>query len=367
VVRDHRPFFEWFFLIKGGVAVIYFYIISGFYMSFVILRKYNKEEHGARNFLLGRALRLYPCYWAVLILTIVARAVTGMPTIYTSALDLNWFERIIALFSNTFIMGLDVVISGAVLKWHDGAGGLDLSWSKMLIMQGWTIGVEITFYIFAIFFIFKGARSRWLAIGLAIYIRVYFLLINGKFLNFSHDGIGYSNTPWGYHFFGIDLIYFMLGYLAYEGYCLLCRWEKTNKIRKIHIYLGTGAVACVLLSLWHHYAALQTILDYNDYRIWVTIPFFVLLIPGLFRLTKDSRLDDYIGLVSYPIYLDHVIATDIGSKVLSPSIPPVWATLISVLSVTLLLVVFVEKPIEAYRRRRSAKAETAANLHLDEK
>jgi peptidoglycan/LPS O-acetylase OafA/YrhL len=115
---------------------------------------------------------------------------------------------------------------------------------------------------------------------------------------------------------------------------------------------------CILLTLWYKFEALQTIADYNDYRLWSTIPIIVLLIPGLFWLTKSSKLDEWIGLFSYPVYLDHIIATDLGSKLLPARIPPVWATTISIGIVTVLLVFLVEKPVELYRKKRSRKLAT---------
>lgn len=46
VVRDHVPFFQYPFLIKGGFAVILFYVISGFYMAMIIKESYSKLGNG---------------------------------------------------------------------------------------------------------------------------------------------------------------------------------------------------------------------------------------------------------------------------------------------------------------------------------
>jgi peptidoglycan/LPS O-acetylase OafA/YrhL len=360
VVRGHRPFFDWFFLVEGGVAVIFFYIISGFYMSMVIRENYSKLGKGwEKLFLLNRALRLYPAYWVVLVFSIIMMAVFGTPTLFTSQLGLTGFERGLGIFCNTFIVGLDVLVSGGTLNWHDGHGGLVLSWQMFPVFIGWTVAVELTFYVLAAFFIMRDRRIAMFALALGIYIRVWFLLINGKDLGFSVHGIGYSNYPWGYHFFGTDLIFFMFGYLAYEMYLILN--ERLNKdpafIKKI--WAMVGVLTAILLGECYAFQGFQTIWDFNDHRLWAAIPFFVLLVAPLFIVTKRSRIDEFLGLFSYPIYLCHVIATDVGTNIFHmPSNK--YTTAICILVASLILIFAVEKPIDAYRHRLTLKHRAAA-------
>ena len=70
VVFDHSravPFLD----LPGGVfAVKVFFIISGFYMTMILTKKYTGKGSYSL-FISNRFLRLYPIYWAVVGLTII--------------------------------------------------------------------------------------------------------------------------------------------------------------------------------------------------------------------------------------------------------------------------------------------------------
>lgn len=352
VVRDHVPFFQYPFLIKGGFAVILFYVISGFYMAMIIKESYSKLGKGWEwKFLLNRALRLYPAYWLVLIFTIIAMATMGTPTIYTSQLGLSAIERALALFCDTFIVGLDALVSGGLVHWHDKPG-LDvmLNWQVLPVFVGWTIAVELTFYAFAAFFIMRTRRSAYFALALGAYIRLYFVFINGKALMMNHFGIGYEVDPWGYHFFGIALIFFMFGYLAYEIYVDLGEKLKSDPSFLKFIRIAAVALGAILLVECFMFNGYQGILDYEDIGIWVTIPFFVLFVPMIFLLTRNSKIDNIIGQFSYPIYLCHYIVTEFANKVLHLPVGP-WTTLVAVFVSGAVIVFGLELPIDRLRHR----------------
>ena|SRR5262249_2140982 len=57
----------WTFNVLGGRSVIYFYIVSGFLISFVLHTKYPETGKGTRAFFWSRFLRIYPLWWALLI------------------------------------------------------------------------------------------------------------------------------------------------------------------------------------------------------------------------------------------------------------------------------------------------------------
>jgi peptidoglycan/LPS O-acetylase OafA/YrhL len=56
---------SWAFNFIGGRAVIFFYIVSGFLMSYVLDRKYPATRTGTYQFFQARFLRIYPLWWAV--------------------------------------------------------------------------------------------------------------------------------------------------------------------------------------------------------------------------------------------------------------------------------------------------------------
>jgi peptidoglycan/LPS O-acetylase OafA/YrhL len=71
VLASHYWFWRINFWMGAYIAVTAFYVISGFYMSLVLDTKYTGRR-GLLTFYSNRALRLFPVYWIVLLLTAIA-------------------------------------------------------------------------------------------------------------------------------------------------------------------------------------------------------------------------------------------------------------------------------------------------------
>lgn len=355
VAYAHLHFADSIVFIQAGIAVIIFYMISGFYMSMIITEKYKPSGEGwEKRFLLNRALRIYPPYFVVLILAVVAKAWTGQPTIFTADLGLPWYQHALAVLSNIFIVGQDWIIAGTSLNWTGGGSGLHSSWNTFPILVAWTLAVEITFYLFAALALFKSRAVFYFAFCLAVYFRFYFVFVNGKALGMSPFGIGLSNDPWGYHFFGTVLIFFLLGSFAYDIYVKIrTRMKQDSSV----IYALYGYTAVLLgLIFWQLWAfgSYRNIYGYNDALVWLAVGSFWLLLPALFALSKNSRIDNYIGLYCYPIYLCHIAAYEVLVLAFGLSVQSsVWA-IVGILAVGAVIVHLVEIPMERVRRSISS-------------
>ena len=53
-----------------GIGVWGFFLLSGFLITLVLNEKYSYSKGGLRKFFVSRFLRLYPCYYAVMLLTL---------------------------------------------------------------------------------------------------------------------------------------------------------------------------------------------------------------------------------------------------------------------------------------------------------
>lgn len=355
VVQAHVVFFRPFFFIQAGISVIIFYVISGFYMSLVISTKYSKSGPGwEKDFLLQRAVRLLPVYWVILAATLAVNAAMGINTIFTSTLgmDLNYY--ILKLISNITLLGMDVMVAIDTTTANGGVVGNNI-WQHYPVATAWTLGVELTFYIFAAFFALRNKRNALVALCIAIYMRVYFLLVNGKFLGISSTGVGYSNNPWGYHFFGVCLIYFMLGWVAYQIYEKLENELKENPSFIWQIRFFSFFFTALLLFAAYVFDGFREIADYNDYRVWIALLVAVPLIPPLFLLTKNSKIDEYLGRYSYVIYLSHVQLVVGGNYFfgISQHSPAINAVLVAVGSIA--IVHMIEIPVERFRNHLKSR------------
>ena len=64
---QHFPFFS-YVKAGGGIGVMFFFVLSGFLITYIILEE--KEEKGSlnlKNFFLRRILRIWPLYYAMIL------------------------------------------------------------------------------------------------------------------------------------------------------------------------------------------------------------------------------------------------------------------------------------------------------------
>ena len=66
--------------VGGQIAVQAFYIISGFYMALILNEKYIGINNSYKLFISNRFLRIYPIYWIVFIITIIASIASNIYT-----------------------------------------------------------------------------------------------------------------------------------------------------------------------------------------------------------------------------------------------------------------------------------------------
>ena len=91
---------------------------------------------------------------------------------------------------------------------------------------------------------------------------------------------------------------------------------------------------------------------------WVALPF-------MFLATKRSRVDRYIGELSYPVYICHWLVLMFLPRLFARAgvtYSPIW-TIIGSLLLAILLAHAVVKPVERLRERRVRRAHDQAAAH----
>ena len=86
-------------------------------------------------------------------------------------------------------------------------------------------------------------------------------------------------------------------------------------------------------------------------------------LPALFYVSRGNRLDNWLGELSYPIYLAHVAVLTVGQAVATAAIGPIgnrnWLV-IGMVGATILLSVgyvhWIDAPFEGWRQRRTTRA-----------
>jgi peptidoglycan/LPS O-acetylase OafA/YrhL len=352
VVNAHGDNLLGFPLLLPDLAVQAFYLISGFYMALVLHEKYQPGKSTYLEFITNRFLRIFPSYYVVLLLTIIVLAVGwhygvyDLPRFVQNLARLDWSAKLFFVLSHLALFGQDFYLFLGL----DGQGDLhfdpnfranDNQFLKfMLVPQAWSLSLELCFYLIAPFFVRRSAAT--LAIIIASSLLVRFILL----------WFGWKNDPWAYRFFPSELALFFCGAAAYRIYRAV-RIGKMNT--QTWLGWGTLGIATGAALLMSRYPAGNAIL----LNVGCVVAIFLVL-PFLFKLTQRSKIDNYIGELSYPMYLCHMLV--IWSFGLM-QIPNGIGRNIGILSVTLMLSIIlyglVDRNIDRYRHRRFLMAHAA--------
>jgi peptidoglycan/LPS O-acetylase OafA/YrhL len=342
----------------GGAtfAVKGFFIISGFYMALVISTRYYALPVG--DFYVSRLLRLLPLYWVIGLLTVGAELwlvphgqqfhKLVSPVANVSGLDLGSLPGPLLAYvvlSVSTMFGLDTGqwlgftrVGGQLSLAPDFAPNSTTVVDLSPVPPGWTIGLELLFYLLAPFIV---RRSIWFIASLCAFSLAFRVAMMTA---------GFFGYPWSRSLFPSELIYFLLGVLAYRLYLIIP--DLNLSLRKRACIAATVLVIAVI------YWPIDWVI--RGSIIWNTLPYVLIAagIPFLFELTKDNTLDANIGELSYPIYMCHLFV--MGLVQWSPlNNVPVWPrhilTIILVIIVAFLLDRLLVLPIDRLRLKFGAK------------
>jgi len=304
VVLFHSSPVFGFGFVGGQTAVQAFYIISGFYMTLILNEKYIGANRSYKLFITNRFLRLYPIYWIVLVITLIYALVIVAYSEGTNYGILSNFVKyyssmgigslVFLIFVNSFLflqdvlffLGLDTVTGQFFFTtdFHTTDPYVNMF---LIVPQAWTIGMEITFYLIAPFLVTKKLKIITALIVASLIVRLIL------------RSYGLTNDPWSYRFFPTELLFFMLGTVAYHAYLKI----KNYQISTLYLQLIFGGLmAFTLFFSFINVPASLFALKHPSYLV----VFFVCL-PFVFQLSKKWKRDSKIGDLSYPIYISHIL------------------------------------------------------------
>lgn len=334
-------------------AVQIFFVISGFYMALI-----SEKYKSAIEFYASRFLRIFIPYYVILGIVLIACVVCGLS--FGQWLDLtayvNYSPGKNGLLGVVFtaITNLTVFFQDWVMFLQHDAG-TSFSFTRrfvnnasplyryLLVQQAWSIGTELTFYLLAPFL--SKLKMRWLVL-IAIASLVMRLYVYHEF-NLTRD-------PFSYRFFPFELLLFVAGMISYRVYAqTLARWP-AFKLRNMVQYLAFAVFMIFVFYVTQKISGHLLKLLGRPYMYLGTYPLWVAAIPFLFHLTKDIKVDRFIGELTYPVYLLHFVILEIVDVILtsfsiSDHISGYITAVVSIaLSIFLYLVVF--RPFEERRR-----------------
>ena len=334
-----------FVFVGGKNAVQLFYMISGFLISYVLVER--KVYKSTRSFYINRYLRLYPIYFVVALLSLVAfvfAAAIGKEVGFFKVYhDAPLAANILLVVSNAAIFFQDWVMfsaiqSGELVFSANFLKSQVVLYPGLLVPQAWTLGVELTFYLIAPFVLVR-KQVLLLLLALSIALRAYLLYL----------GLGKSD-PWTYRFFPAELALFLLGALAHQ--VLLPFYRKTLRgggLLELFANLSTYILIAMTLVYWL-VPLRETI------KTVILLSVFLLLMPLTFVFQTQRRWDKWIGDLSYPIYICHMLIIFIVTPVLdwfdiTDRLLGSTAVVAATIGFSVMLNILVGRPIESLRSR----------------
>lgn len=245
IMSDDKFYFRY-----GNLGVQLFFLISGF----VIFMTLDKTKN-AKDFLVSRFSRLYPAYWASIIITVTV----------TTLLEVPFQEGIFSV--------KQVIVNFTMFQF----------WFKIKDVDGayWTLAIELTFYIIMLLvFLFK-------KLNYIIWICLIWLVLSVCFAAFE--------IPLGNYIKAILILRFAPLFVGGIVFYLL-----KNKPMDIFLHI------LILLSLCTEYYLLYQ-LD-SDGLVYCIISFFYVIFY-LFIYDKLGFISNkflvFLGSISYSLYLIH--------------------------------------------------------------
>ncbi len=320
VAYGHLGHFLGFPLVPGDTAVQCFYVVSGFYMSLVLNGKYASA--GYWTFLSNRMLRIYPTYFIVLLATLLF-ARPGLPPLDPPGWTFFHASQAVLLGQDAYMfLG---VVDGSLAFASDFRTLSAPLFAFAPVPQAWSLGVEMWFYLVAPFILRRSVRLVIGALLASIVLRMG--------LQFA---FGLAGDPWSYRFFPSELALFLLGAVAQRS---------TDRADFRRLVALAVLVAVVLFINRPHGLTRAASVSF--------LAAATMAIPYLCALTKNVEADRYLGDLSYPIYLTHML---VGHFVASAPL-----ALMSTAVASAFLAV-LDRKIDSWRQLRVKRASSAACL-----
>lgn len=315
-IKSGNPIFNWFvrnIFFEGYIGVSFFFILSGFVISYSNDLKISKNKFHNIRFYKARFFRLYPLYLLTMLICAVSIANISWPT---------WLINIFAIQS--FLPTIN---------------------SHVINAPSWSISNEFFFYFsfpFIFPFIYKyKITSVLLLISLSIILFSLSLKVPDIYIKFI-----YYINPFS------RLFDFSLGILLYHFFK----------------YINSGNHKRLTTSTWEYLAILLLIvffLPHNAiprmyrFSVYYWIPMSAIIL--IFALEKgrvskllQNKILVYLGEISFSFYMIHLFVITKMLPFLDDSNPivTIFVILLATLFFSILLFEYFEKPVNKFLKRK---------------
>ncbi len=280
-----------FQLIIGKLGVVLFFVLSGVLITYLLLREQAATQHIAiKKFYIRRILRIWPLYFLIIAfaLFIAPRTSFFTPEHFDSALNNQNFIPILLLFIG--------FLPNAVLT---GFGTVPYA------AQTWSVGVEEQFYLLWPWLIRK-VRHKALLFP-AIFIGYQVIKVSLMFLQHRYPRAGSLLSFW--YYCNIDCM--ALG--AWGAYLV---FTKQQRILRILFNPYVQWINYLLIAFLIGKGVAFRYMHFEIYGLLFTIAILNLAFNSRSVCTLTYKPLQYLGKISYGIYMYHFIALAVAVRIL---------------------------------------------------
>jgi len=280
ILKTDTKTFNYFISLAGYCGVIFFFVLSGFLITYLLLaEKENTGTISIRDFYLRRLLRIWPLYYFL-----VALGFFILPHI-----QLFHLGHETKYFMSSFGFNLFCY----VFMIPNLAASYDI-WHVPNIGHLWSIGVEEQFYLFWPLIIAFFLRTRRVIVIFII------ALVAFKTFIFLVPVFSPGLTKF------IGSMKFEAMAVGAFGACLIY-YKKSEILRYIYA-IPTQIMAYVLLFL------ILLLLPYQIFEtlyLFLSVPFLIIIMNVASNkgslLKLENKVFDYLGKISYGLYMYHLL------------------------------------------------------------
>lgn len=292
----------------GTVAVMVFFMLSGYWVTRVFAENYARGARGVQVFYISRFLRIWPLYAMVFLIVYLVALLLSLPLPPDPWVALPIFG---VATHGTDIIGVT-----------------------------WSLDIELQFYLILplIVFAMSGLGQRPSRDVAFVAVALMFWLV-GLYLGGRHE----VQTA---------LLYLPLFLSGAAVYLFDLRASRRGAMLSAAVFVVAGLVAVAIpaLSPFIIFGSGSTFADNNFGLLWglLLLPFVAFNVRQ-----KSSRTDRHLGNLSYVLYLVHFPVTRVAAGVLGRGMHDFekLGYLVVVMGLSLLLYFVFDAPFEVWRHR----------------
>lgn len=303
----------------GKLGVVLFFVLSGFLITYLLLDEINlTTKINMKNFYIRRILRIFPLYYLILIFSFFI-----LP-------NFTFFS-----FPDKPISFENFPLKQLILYFTMFPNLAAANFSSIpFASQSWSIGTEEQFYLIwpIIFILFPKRKIQMIILTIIIYLIIKFFLKN--------------NNTFLYNFwmlFNIDCMAIggVIAYIKFNNLPILKYLINTRTFILTLIFLLMLILFGINFGFFHYeiYASLFSILILN------------LACNKNISNLLEFKILDYLGKISYGLYMYHVIAIFIIIKITNNSLLIYLFSILSTIIIAHISYNYFEKPFLKMKKK----------------